>query len=78
MVSAILIGVFDFAPTKLYKVGTMQEIPKPTSIKPKELMITFMAIDSKTPPNRAETKKPIQSCPPVAGLSSFPKADKRS
>ena len=38
----------------------MQEIPKPTSMKPKELMITFIAIDSKTPPNRAETKKPIQ------------------
>ena len=32
MVSAILTGVFDLAPTKLYKVGTMQEIPKPTSI----------------------------------------------
>lgn len=79
MVSAILTGVFDLAPTKLYKVGTMQDIPKPTSMKPKELMITFMAIDSKTPPNRAETKKPIQiKLPPVAGLSSFPKADKRS
>ena len=50
MVSAILTGVFDLAPTKLYKVGTMQDIPKPTSMKPKELMITFMAIDSKTPP----------------------------
>ena len=59
MVSAILTGVFDLAPTKLYKVGTMQDIPKPTSMKPKELMITFMAIDSKTPPNRAETKKPM-------------------
>lgn len=31
MVSAILTGVFDLAPTKLYKVGTMQDIPKPTS-----------------------------------------------
>ena len=50
MVSAILTGVFDLAPTKLYKVGTIQEIPKPTSMKPKELIITFMAIDSKTPP----------------------------
>ena len=57
MVSAILTGVFDLAPTKLYKVGTMQDIPKPTSMKPKELIITFMAIDPKTPPNRAETKK---------------------
>ena len=27
MVSAILTGVFDLAPTKLYKVGTMQDIP---------------------------------------------------
>ena len=26
MVSAILTGVFDLAPTKLYKVGTMQDI----------------------------------------------------
>ena len=43
MVSAILTGVFDLAPTKLYKVGTMQDIPKPTSMKPKELMITFRA-----------------------------------
>ena len=78
MVSAILTGVFDLAPTKLYKVGTIQEIPKPTSMKPKELIITFMAIDSKTPPNRAEIKKPIQIKLPVAGLSSFPKADKHS
>ena len=79
MVSAILTGVFDLAPTKLYKVGTMQDIPKPTSMKPKELMITFMAIDSKTPPNRAETKKPIQiKLPASCRTSSFPKADKRS
>ena len=71
MVSAILTGVFDLAPTKLYKVGTMQEIPKPTSMKPKELIITFMAIDPKTPPNRAETKKPIQIKLPASCRTFF-------
>ena len=83
MVSAILTGVFDLAPTKLYKVGTMQEIPKPTSMKPKELMITFIAIDSKTPPNRAETKKPIQInrkgiARTFQNIRLFNKADKHS
>ena len=71
MVSAILTGVFDLAPTKLYKVGTMQEIPKPTSMKPKELMITFIAIDSKTPPHRADTQKPIQIKLPASCRTFF-------
>ena len=56
----MLTGVFDLAPTKLYKVGTIHEIPSPTSIKPNELMITFIAIDSNVLPNNAEMKKPIQ------------------
>ena len=37
MVSAILTGVFDLAPTKLYKVGTMQDIPKPTDKAARQL-----------------------------------------
>ena len=79
MVSAMLTGVFDLAPTKLYKVGTMQDIPKPTNIKPNELMMTFIAIDSKTPPNKAEIKKPIQiKLPASCKTFFFPKADKRS
>ena len=71
MVSAMLTGVFDLAPTKLYKVGTMQDIPKPTSIKPNELMMTIIAIDSKTPPNKAEIKKPIQIKLPASCKTFF-------
>lgn len=60
IVSAMLTGVFDLAPTKLYKVGTIHEIPNPTSIKPNELIMTFMTIESKVLPSKAEIKKPMQ------------------
>ena len=53
IVSAMLTGVFDLAPTKLYKVGTIHEIPNPTSIKPNELIMTFMTIESKVLPSKA-------------------------
>ena len=60
IVSAMPTGVYDLAPTKLYKVGTTHDIPSPTNIKPKELIMTFRAIDSKKLPNSAEIKKPKQ------------------
>lgn len=73
IVSAMLTGVFDLAPTKLYKVGTTQDIPNPTNIKPKELMITFRAIDSKKFPNSAEIKKPKQiKLPAICKTLFFP------
>jgi len=58
IVRAIPTGVFEFEPTKLYMVGTILDIPSPTSINPNELIRTFKIMDSKTPPNNATIKKP--------------------
>ena len=60
IVSAMLTGVFDLAPTKLYKVGTIHEIPNPTSIKPNELIMTFMTIESKVLPSKDKAARQLQ------------------
>ena len=66
MVKAMLTGVFDLAPTKLYIVGTMQEIPNPTSMKPNELTATFSVICSNTPPNKEVMKNPAKIKKPAS------------
>ena len=74
IVSAMPIGVLDLSPTKLYSVGTIHDMPSPTSMNPKELIMTFHSVDSIAFPNNADRKKPIKMrLPAICNTVFLPK-----